>query len=249
MELKGMDISNAQGNVNFQEVKNSDIDFVIIRCGWGSDSAKQDDPKFNTYISECERVGLDYGVYLYSYALNLDSAKSEAQHMLRLLNGRKPKYGVWYDMEDGDHYKQKHGMNVYQSRQLITDMCKTFCDIINSNGYDCGIYAAYDYWKNVMYKDQLAKYPMWLAIWGPSKPPIPCRMWQYTSTGHVNGIAGNVDLDIYYTDAVIAKDKTKVINAVKELQKALNEYGNYGLVIDGIIGPLTTGAYQNFRKD
>lgn len=259
--MVGIDVSNAQGNIDWEAVKAADVEFVIIRCGWGGDFAKQDDPKFNEYASQCEQLNIPYGVYLYSYALNTDSAKSEANHTLRMLGDHKPQLGVWFDMEDADHYKQKHGINVYQSRQLLTDICKTYCDIIKAHGYNCGIYAAYDYWKNVLYKEQLTQYPIWLAIWGPSKPPMPCTIWQYTDVGHVPGIRGNVDMDVLYEDAATAvhlealsvgtRPVLKLGSTgrfVEELQTLLKNHGyqcsNSGGNGDGVTGTFDKDTYK-----
>lgn len=265
----GIDVSNAQGNIDWAQVKKSGVEFAIIRVGWGSDSATQDDPKFNEYAKQCEKVGIPYGVYLYSYALNIDSAKSEANHTLRMLGDHKPKYGVWFDMEDADHYKQKHGIDVYKSRQLLTDICKTYCEAIKAHGYDVGIYASYDYWKNVLYKDQL-NYPIWLAIWGPSKPPMDCKIWQYTDAGKVDGINGRVDMDIMYpgntqpvkelhanksTAPTCKFELTKEIvtpgstgSDTKMMQLLLN-YKSYPCDVNGVYDAQTKEELGNYQRD
>ena len=258
-ELKGIDISNAQGNIDWKKVKGDNVQFVIIRCGWGGDYKNQDDPKFNEYVSKCEQYGIPYGVYLYSYALTTDNARSEAQHTLRMLNGRKPKYGVWFDMEDADHYKQNHGISIYQSRQLITDICKTYCEAIKKAGYDVGIYANYDYWKNVIYKDQVSQYPIWLAIWGPSQPPMPCKIWQYTDAGHIDGITANhgrVDCNIMYSTETPTINKPVIIygmrgEEVAEMQRALISKGySCGKTgADGIYGQATKAALGAYQAD
>ena len=257
MEIKGIDVSNAQGVIDWDRVKN-EVGFVIIRCGWGGDYTKQDDPKFKEYRQACIDRGIPYGVYLYSYALNTDSAKSEAAHTIRLLDGLVPPLGVWYDMEDADHYKQKHGINVYNARQLLTDFCKIYCDALISAGYDCGVYASYDYWKNVLIKDQLSKYPIWLAIWGVTKPPMECKIWQYTSGGSVPGIVGNVDMDVLYTDEPIPEPEpielTRTISGMPILRK-----GSKGKAVqiwqiivgtnpDGIFGDITEAATLAFQS-
>jgi GH25 family lysozyme M1 (1,4-beta-N-acetylmuramidase) len=256
MEIKGIDVSNAQGVIDWDRVKN-EVGFVIIRCGWGGDYTKQDDPKFKEYRQACIDRDIPYGVYLYSYALNTDSAKSEAAHTIRLLDGLVPPLGVWYDMEDADHYKQKHGINVYNSRQLLTDFCKIYCDALISAGYDCGVYANYDYWKNVLIKDQLSKYPIWLAIWGVTKPPMECKIWQYTSGGSVPGIVGNVDMDVLYTDEPIPEPtpQDRTITGMPTLQR-----GSEGKSVavwqtivkafpDGIFDEITEDLTKRFQKE
>ena len=84
---KGIDVSKHQGKINWAKVKAAGIDFAIIRCGYGSDQKDQDDAYWQYNVSECERLGIPYGVYLYSYANTTAKARSEAQHTLRLLKG------------------------------------------------------------------------------------------------------------------------------------------------------------------
>ena len=101
---KGVDISSANGNVSIEKIKKAGYDFVMIRCGYGSDIASQDDSQFENNVKKCEAAGVPWGAYLYSYALNTDEAKSEARHVARLLKNKKPTMPVAFDMEDGDEY-------------------------------------------------------------------------------------------------------------------------------------------------
>ena len=95
----------------------------MIRMGFGSDDPSQDDSRFEQNVAGCEAVGLPWGAYLYSYALNVEDAKSEASHALRLLNGKHPTYPISFDMEDADSYKTNHGMPSYKE---IVQICNTF---------------------------------------------------------------------------------------------------------------------------
>ena len=94
---RGIDVSAHQGDINWEKAKAAGVEFAIIRCGFGSDIKEQDDGKFQRNVSECERLEIPYGVYLYSYADSMEKARSEARHTLRMLNGRKPDYPVFYD--------------------------------------------------------------------------------------------------------------------------------------------------------
>ena len=105
MAVKGVDISEMNGSVDFTALKNAGVQFVIIRCGYGSDYTNQDDKRFAENVRNADANGMPWGVYLYSYAKTAAMAKSEAQHVTRLLNGKKPSYGVWYDMEDNSNLK------------------------------------------------------------------------------------------------------------------------------------------------
>ena len=195
-KLKGIDVSNHQGVIDWNAVKNSGIDFAILRCGYGENIPEQDDFYFIRNMNECERLGIDYGVYLYSYALNENGAVSEADHVLRLIQGHRVPLGVWFDMEDADGYKQRHGM---PSDETLVNICKTFCDRIKNKGYDVGIYASYYWLTAILNSSKLDSYDKWVAQWSSRcSYTKPYKMWQYTSTGTVDGIHGNVDMNYLY---------------------------------------------------
>ena len=99
---KGVDISSLNGDVNIQKIKNAGYDFVMIRCGYGSDLSVQDDSQFENNVKKCEAAGVPWGAYLYSYALNIEDAVSEARHVIRLLKGKRPTMPIAFDMEDAD---------------------------------------------------------------------------------------------------------------------------------------------------
>ena len=151
---KGVDVSKNNGTINWQSIKNAGYEFAIIRLGYGNDEIKQDDNQFVINVKECERLGIPYGVYIYSYALNLNEAKSEVNHTIRQLKhvGTNFKYGVWFDMEDADNYKKRHGM---PSNQMLVDICYTFCDAIEKAGYYTGIYASSSWLNNQLNNPKL----------------------------------------------------------------------------------------------
>ncbi len=194
--LTGIDVSAHQGKINWAEVKNSGIDFAIIRCGYGQDIPSQDDTFFARNIAECERLGIPYGIYLYSYALTENDAYSEADHVLRLIKGHNPTFGIWIDIEDADGYKTRYGM---PSNETLTNIASIFCDKIMQNGYKAGIYASCSWFSNQLSSPKLDNYNKWIAQWNScctyNKKYV---MWQYTSKGKVNGILTDVDTDIYY---------------------------------------------------
>ena len=109
MPYSGIDVSKHNGKVDWPTAKAAGLNFAMIRCGYGSDMASQDDQQWERNVKECDRLGIPWGAYLYSYALNANDAKSELQHALRLLKGKKPTYPVFIDMEDADGYKANHG--------------------------------------------------------------------------------------------------------------------------------------------
>lgn len=133
---KGVDISAANGNIDITKIKNAGYEFEMIKCGLGSDIASQDDKQFENNVMKCEAAGLPWGVYLYSYALNTIESKSEAQHVLRLLKGKKPYLPIAFDMEDSDGYKAKNGM---PTNATLVDICKTFLSTVSAAGYTVGV--------------------------------------------------------------------------------------------------------------
>lgn len=188
MNKKGIDVSSNNGIINWEQVKNNGYDFAIIRLGYGNDESRQDDSQFIRNVNECERLGIPYGVYLYSYALNLSEALSEVSHALRLLKNVKSnfKYGVWFDMEDADNYKKRHGM---PSNQTLVDICYTFCKHIEKAGYFAGIYASLSWLNNQLNNSKLDRFDKWVAHWYVEKTSYnkPYSIHQYTDKENIGG--------------------------------------------------------------
>ena len=195
--FKGIDVSSANGRVGWDKLKGK-IDFVIPRCGYGSDRADQDDKQWARNVAECSRLGIPWGAYLYSYAMNIAEAESEAAHAQRLLKSLQPAYPVYIDMEDADGYKAKRGGI---SRQLATDICRIFCERLTAAGYTAGIYANKDWATNRLDMAQLSKWTFWLAQYNDRVTYTgKYDMWQYSSSGAAPGITGKVDLNYCYKD-------------------------------------------------
>ena len=124
MELFGVDVSKHQGVIDWEKVKNSGVQFAIIRCGYGTDKTSNDDIQWERNASECEKLGIPYGVYLYSYSDSVEKSRSEAQHVLRLVKNHKFNYPIFYDLEDNITRKC--------DAKLLGDMAQAFCEIINN---------------------------------------------------------------------------------------------------------------------
>lgn len=187
---KGIDVSEHNGNIDWERVKNTDVNYAILRCGYGDDFSFQDDKKWNDNVSKCEEVGMPYGVYIYSYATSVEQAQSEAQHVLRLVNGHNLSYPIYLDLEEESVRKSV-------SKEEIAQIAKTFCDIIQSRGYKVGIYANTDWFNTYLTNSQFDNYIKWVAQYN-----YECEyqgiytMWQCTSKGRVDGITGDVDLNM-----------------------------------------------------
>lgn len=193
--MKGMDVSYFQGDINFAKVKSSGIEFAILREGYRQTT----DTKFFSYAKGCKDNGIPVlGVYHFSYALNAEQAKQEAKTCIQ--NVQKAGLGkdviIFYDFEYDTVTKAKNQGVTLGSKQCNA-FTKAFCEYVTSQGYKAGIYANGDYYKNMYDKNLLSQYVFWLADYSGS-PDYSCDFHQYTSSGKVSGISGNVDLNYYY---------------------------------------------------
>lgn len=186
--LKGIDVSFAQGIIDWNKVKGN-IDFAIIRCGYGDNIASQDDSQWKRNADECTRLGIPFGVYIYSYATTDAQARSEAEHVLRCVKGYKLSLPIYLDLEEPG------------TESGAVGRAKIFADIIEKAGYWCGIYANLNWWRN--YIGGLGnRYTKWVAQYNTTcdyengKPDI----WQYSSSGNVPGISGSADMNYMYRD-------------------------------------------------
>lgn len=190
---KGIDVSYHNGTIDWKKVKQSEVEYAIIRCGYGTNDKNQDDKKWEENVKGCIDNNIPYGVYLYSYADTVEKASSEADHAIRLLQGKKLKYPVYYDLEE-DKLRDKI------SKKTIADIAQTFCDKLSAKGYTVGIYANKDWFTNYLTDSRFNNWTKWVAQYN-----TVCNykgkydMWQCSSTGRVPGISGNVDLNYSYS--------------------------------------------------
>ena len=182
-----IDVSEHNDVIDWEKVM-PHIDGAILRCGYGSDYEHQDDACFKRYADECTRLGIPFGVYLYSYAKTIDRIKSEAAHVLRLIKPYKLSYPVYLDLEEPG----------LEEGAVIR--ARVFGDIIEKAGYWCGIYANLNWWEN--YLPGLNRFTKWVAQYYKECEYTGSHLdiWQYTSKGKVDGIDGNVDMNECYRD-------------------------------------------------
>lgn len=219
---KGMDISEYQGTINWDTVKNrSDIDFVIIRCSYGSGYK---DRKWEYNVKECERLGIPYGVYIYSTATTVSAVEKEAENVKKMLEGHQPTYPVYFDMEENSV------LNLGSS--TIGKLANTFCSKISGAGYKVGIYANL-YWWNSILTDRVFKnesWSKWVAQYSAScQYQSKYDMWQCTSSGKVNGVSTNVDINFWMSDEpVINQDADQVMVSDENIITYTSHMQSYG---------------------
>ena len=194
---QGIDVSEHQGRIDWNAVKASGIDFAILRVGFGAPSwGGRVDYQFNRNISECERLGIPYGVYIYSYAFDNQQAADEASMVINCLSGHNPRLPVYYDLEDNSI--------IANGRQTgIASRAQVFCNRISAAGYEPGIYANLNWFNNIL-TDSVFKsssWDHWIAQYNSQCDYTGnYSFWQYKSNGKIPGINGNVDMNYAYVD-------------------------------------------------
>ena len=181
-----------QQNVDWKAVKNSGVDYAIIRAGYGR-YASQEDPYFDQNMRNAKAAGLACGAYWFSYADSVAAAKQEAEVFLQVIDGYQFEYPLVFDIEDQVH--------VNMTKEQVSAIIEAFCQTVEAKGYYVSVYSYASFLNTKVYQSVLEKYDIWVAHFNTSAPAYSLSnygMWQYSSTGSVPGIAGNVDLDYGY---------------------------------------------------
>lgn len=188
--FNGIDVSKHQGDINWDLV-NPHIDFAMIRAGFGKNNI---DTKAIRNVSECERLGIPYGLYWFSYALHPEMAKKEAEYLIDFIGAHKPEYPIVYDFEyDTVTYATKNGVSI--NRQFVLDCTEEFCRTLEEHGFYAMFYTNLDYYQRYYQASKVVeKYDMWYARYAES-PGRSVTLWQKSDSGKIPGINGNVDLD------------------------------------------------------
>lgn len=191
-----VDISEHNGKMDFTKLKKN-ADGVILRIGWGYFTL---DKKFKEYLANVKKYNIPFGVYHYSYALNISEAIQEADGVVRALkeNNVNPAYPVYFDMEDADGWKKRHGITIDKDNVLLKRIVETFCERIKAAGYEPGVYASKNWFSKL---GDLSDYHIWLAHWGVSSPSMPyVGLWQFSSEGdgYKLGSSDNSEIDENY---------------------------------------------------
>lgn len=212
----GIDMSQWQGNVDWKKIKDSGVDFVMLRLGYGkgrygSKSCTMDS-KFKSYVKGAKEAGLPIGIYFYSYAKNPKQAQAEAEYTIEHLEGIDVSFPIAYDIEDAAIVNATN-------KATRTEMARTYMETIKAAGYTPMFYCNQNWYDNYLDADKLKDYEFWYARYTyvePDRNTYACGMWQATSTQKLSGITENtVDLNFLYKD---------YFKSVKTQSKAL-KYG------------------------
>ena len=206
VRIRCIDVSKFQGDIDWEAVAADGVSQVIVRAGYrgyGSTGALVQDPKLAENLEGAANAGLEVGVYFYTQAITEEEAIEEADFVLSILEGFPLSLPVYYDIENVDYAKGRMD-NAGLTTEDFTAHCDVFCSTIEAGGYDAGVYANKNWLTNHLNSEELAeKYHIWLAEYkNKATYTGEYQMWQYSSKGKVDGISGNVDMNVNYSRKV-----------------------------------------------
>ena len=230
--MKGLDISSHQNGINFNQIKDAGVQFLILRAGftgWGTGVNYNKDNCFENFYKQAKQVGIPAGAYWYSCANNYEKGVAEAKFMYEnCLKGKQFEFPIYIDVEEDRH--QKVG------KTYVTSAIRGFCETLEKLGYYVGIYANLNYFNNYINTPSLYMYDKWLAYWKKdlNKPSFPYGdygLWQNSSDGYVAG--QRVDTNIAYKDypAIIKNAKLNGFTDNNVIVNELDKYSDEQLAI------------------
>lgn len=192
MKLKGIDLSEHQGVIDWAKVKQSGIDFAVLRIGYGKE-VSQIDKQFKVNYKACTALGVPIGGYWYSYATTVEDAKKEAETCLKLIQGLPFEYPIYYDIEE------RRQLDLGKDR--CSAMAETFLKSLESKGYFVGLYTYKNALDNYFTDNIKKRFAVWVAHYSTTADYSKTYgMHQYSSSGKLSGIGENIDLDYCYID-------------------------------------------------
>ena len=190
----GIDVSKYNKDINWEEVRASGIEFAIIRIGYrgSSSGVLVVDPYFMKNLEGARAAGMKIGVYFFTQAVNVTEAVEEASAVTTLVSAQDLQLPVFMDVESSG------GRADVLDVKTRTEVINAFCRTLENAGYPAGVYLNKRWYESKIDSSALEGWKLWLARYKASEPGIPCDCWQYTSKGSVDGIVGNVDLDVNF---------------------------------------------------
>ena len=259
----GIDVSYAQGQIDWAKVKAAGCDFAILRCGYGSGG---NDSQFKKNVEGCKANGIPFGVYLYSYAWDAGSAKQEADWTLKVLSGAGVKPSdlalpVYFDLENevgnSAHpaYGKPAGVDGNGNYRVIeggsaafASIASSYCSAIEGAGYKAGVYANLNWWNNYLSASDFNSWDRWVAQYNSTCDYAGrYSIWQYSSRGTIDGISGTVDVNWWYGPEFGGSNGTDSVGNLVSYEAHVQNIGWQPAVFDGAIAG-TTGRNLNLES-
>ena len=219
---KVLDISVHNGNIDFDALKQTGINDLIIRAGWlGNYNNHEVDETFERNYSEALRLGFNIGIYVYSYCRSKEAVESGCNWLSNLLVGKNINLPVFLDLED----------DYTLDGSDLTEQAVTFCEYFKNKGYKAGVYANKYWFQNYLNVTALEQYKIWLAEWQVTEPTVSFKvdLWQYTSKDRVYGINGNVDASYCMCEC----DDVTPVNPNEDNKKESEDYEEMKKYVNG----------------
>ena len=199
--MRGIDVSQHEGIIDWEKVKDQ-IEYAILRLGWIGNSECRLDTQFERNYSECKRLGIPIGVYVFNYVKTPERAAECASWTLEQLTGKTLELPVFIDMENDESQDFKLSSI---GKDVLTDIVVAFNSVIESAGLKAGVYANLDWYLHYLHAEQLQRdYIAWIAHWGANEDKYEGKfdILQYSESVRISGISDNVDMDIMYVDLI-----------------------------------------------
>ena len=196
--VKGIDVSKFQGDIDWQKVADSGVKYAMIRLGLrGYETGKLvTDENFKANVEGATAAGIDVGVYFFTQAINPAEAREEAEYVLNEIDGYNITYPIAIDVEDLYNDKAR---SYNQSKESRTECAIAFMDAIKAAGYNPAIYGNLNTFTKLVEVNKLGEYDKWFALYDTQIYfPYEITVWQYSDKGRIDGIEGDVDLNITF---------------------------------------------------
>lgn len=196
--MLGVDVSSHQEQIDWEAVRRDGITFAILQLGYRgyTEGELYEDERYRENLEGARKAGLKVGVYFFSQALSVEEAEAEAEFVLKTLDSEKLDFPVFYDWEE-----VSSGRTGGKLSSAITDYAKAFCDLVSAQGYQTGVYFNQVYGYFYLRLEELYDRMFWVAEYRDAMTfSYDAAMWQYTSSGSVNGIKTRADIDLYFPE-------------------------------------------------
>lgn len=194
--MKGIDVSWANGKIDWSKIKRAGVDFAIIRSSFGSDLPGQVDKQFKNNAEGCIKNGIPFGTYHFAYFVDKTTARAEAEFAVRMAKQYPQVRMIALDIEEAS---EEYAHSVGASPDW-TACAEVFLDTVKKAGFVPVLYTNLNWMRNKFQYDRLKKYALWYAAPDISKPQFDCAIWQYSWKGHPDGTDGDTDMDYCYDD-------------------------------------------------